>query len=118
MIELCVFFFRSVADLFEQCFDLRSSKKSKHLRAIELEKNFSECRVKSSSASIAWEEILLEQGLKKMPLVTACFNIYSSTSGVRLGLSSVRIMRRLLQMSTKQDPKQMTWSLRQFPIEP
>ena len=60
-----MFFLRSVADLFEQCFDLRSSKKSKHLRAIELEKNFSECRVKPNAASRVWEEILLEQGIEK-----------------------------------------------------
>ena len=33
-------FLTSVALLFEKCFNLRSSKKNKHLRAIELEKNF------------------------------------------------------------------------------
>ena len=32
-------FLTSVAGLFEECFHLRSSKKNKHLRAIELEKN-------------------------------------------------------------------------------
>ena len=51
--------------MFQQCLDPRSSKKSKHLRAIELEKNFSECRVKPNAASRVWEEILLEQGIEK-----------------------------------------------------
>ena len=52
-------FVASVAGLFEQCFGLRSSKQNKHLRAIELERNFTECRSKTNPASKAWEDILL-----------------------------------------------------------
>ena len=48
--EKFAYFFTSVAELFENCFNLRSSKKNRHLRAIELEKNFSQCRTKSSLA--------------------------------------------------------------------
>ena len=66
-------FLASMSDLFEQCFNLRSSKKSKHLRTIELEKNFSDCRVKPSPASKAWEEILLEQGIHNNPASEAVF---------------------------------------------
>ena len=52
-------FVASVAGLFEQCFGLRSSKQNKHLRGIELERNFTECRSKTNPASKAWEDILL-----------------------------------------------------------
>ena len=52
-------FVASVAGLFEQCFGLRSSKQNKHLRAIELERNFTECRSKTNPASKPWEDILL-----------------------------------------------------------
>jgi len=58
-------FLTSVAGLFEECFHLRSSKKNKHLRAIELEKNFNACRTKSNPASKAWDEILLHVGVEK-----------------------------------------------------
>ena len=58
-------FLTSVAGLFEECFHLRSSKKNKHLRAIELEKNFNACRTKSNPASKAWDEILLGVGFGK-----------------------------------------------------
>ena len=58
------FFLTSVAGLFEQCFQLHSSKNNRHLRAIELEKNFSACRTKSNVASKAWNEILLEEGIE------------------------------------------------------
>ena len=58
-------FLTSVAGLFEECFHLRSSKKNKHLGAIELEKNFNACRTKSNPASKAWDEILLHVGVEK-----------------------------------------------------
>ena len=58
-------FLTSVAGLFEECFHLRSSKKNKHLGAIELEKNFNACRTKSNPASKAWDEILLGVGVEK-----------------------------------------------------
>ncbi|CAH3175529.1 unnamed protein product, partial [Porites lobata] len=59
-------FVASVAGLFEQCFGLRSSKQNKHLRAIELERNFTERRSKTNPASIkAWEDILLHAGVAK-----------------------------------------------------
>ena len=66
-------FLASVALLFEKCFNLRSSKKNKHLRAIELEKNFSECRTKSSPARKAWEEILEDVGIETSP---ACDSVF------------------------------------------
>ena len=66
-------FLASVALLFEKCFNLQSSKKNKHLRAIELEKNFSECRTKSSPARKAWEEILENVGIETSP---ACDSVF------------------------------------------
>ena len=44
-----------------------------HLRAIELEKNFSQCRTKSSPASIAWEKILEDVGIETSP---ACESVF------------------------------------------
>ena len=66
-------FVASVAGLFEQCFGLRSSKQNKHLRAIELERNFTERRSKTNPASKAWEDILLHAGVAKC---VASDNVY------------------------------------------
>ena len=52
-------FVASVAGLSEQCFGLRCSKQNKHLRGIELERNFTECCSKTNPASKAWQDILL-----------------------------------------------------------
>ena len=54
-----------MAGLFEQCFGVRSSRQNKHLRAIKLERNFTECRSKTNPASKAWEDILLNAGVAK-----------------------------------------------------
>ena len=62
-----------MAGLFEQCFGLRSSKQNKHLRAIELERNFTERRSKTNPASKAWEDILLHAGVAKC---VASDNVY------------------------------------------
>ena len=59
--------------MFEKCFNLRSSKKNKHLCAINLEKNFSECRTKSSPARKAWEKILQDVGIETSP---ACGSVF------------------------------------------
>ena len=80
-------FLTSVADLFEKCFNLRSSKKNKHLRAIELEKNFSECRTKSSLASKAWMKILQDVGIERSPACDSVFqhvlqHFWSTTGSV------------------------------------
>lgn len=66
-------FVASVAGLFEQCFGLRSSKQNKHLRAIELERNFTERCSKTNPASKAWEDILLHAGVAKC---VASDNVY------------------------------------------
>jgi len=66
-------FLTLVADLSEKCFNLRSSKKNKHLRAIELEKNFSEWRTKLSLASKAWVKILQDVGIERSP---ACDSVF------------------------------------------
>ena len=66
-------FVASVAGLLEQCFGLRSSKQNKHLCAIELETNFTECRSKTNPASKAWEDILLHAGVAKC---VASDNVY------------------------------------------
>ena len=71
--EKFAYFLTSVAELFENCFNLRSSKKDRHLRAIELEKNFSQCRTKSSLAIKAWEKILQDVGIERSP---ACDSVF------------------------------------------
>ena len=83
-------FVASAAGLFEQCFGLRSSKPNKHLRAIELERNFTECRSKTNPASKAWEDTLLYCTLvsQKVLLLTMCTCIYSSISGLLMDLFS------------------------------
>ena len=83
-------FVASVAGLFEQCFSLRSPKPNKYLRAIELERNFTECRCKTNPASKAWEDTLLYCTLvsQKVLLLTMCTCIYSSISGLLLDLFS------------------------------
>ena len=83
-------FVASVAGFFEQCFGLRSSKPNKHLRAVELERNFRECRSKTNPASKAWEDTLLYCTLvsQKVLLLTMCTCIYSSISGLLLDLFS------------------------------
>ena len=84
------------AGLFEQCFGLRSSKPNKHLRAIELERNFTECRSKTNPASKAWEDTLLYCTLvsQKVLLLTMCTCIYSSISGLLLDLFSSKKTHR------------------------
>ena len=89
-------FVASAAGLFEQCFGLRSSKPNKHLRAIELERNFTECRSKTNPASKAWEHTLLYCTLvsQKVLLLTMCTCIYSSISGLLLDLFSSKKTHR------------------------
>ena len=48
-------------------------KKNRHLRAIELEKNLSQCRRKSSLASKAWKKILQDVGIETSP---ACDSVF------------------------------------------
>ena len=89
-------FVASAAGLFEQCFGLRSSKPNKHLRAIELERNFTECRSKTNPASKAWEDTLLYCTLvsQKVLLLTMCTCIYSSISGLLMDLFSSKKTHR------------------------
>lgn len=70
-----------MAGFFEQCFGLRSSKQNKHLRAIELERNFTECRSKTNPASKAWEDILLHAGVAKCVASDNVYQHFWSTTG-------------------------------------
>ena len=101
-------FLTSVAGLFEKCFHLRLSKKNKHLRTIELEKNFNACRTKSNPARKAWDEILLRVSVEKIPLLTVCTNMCSNISGALLDLSqssNFRVSRWILAPLEVSDPQ-------------
>ena len=71
-------------------------KKNRHLRAIELEKNFSQCRTKSSLSSKAWEKILQDVGIQRSPACDSVFQhvlqYFWSTMGPVVDKESIQIV--------------------------